>query len=297
MLESSILQVKIQKPGELTSNRGPPRKFFSGIRIRGNSTVEETGSLADPEEPVANPGGQTWQQRALHRYYHSRPGWINGTERFQALLSAHLAPGGAILEIGAGPSNPTTRFLATIGKVTGIDPDPLVETNDACAQVIVNDARRIPANDESFDSVVSNYVLEHVEDPASMSAECWRVLRPGGVLAFRTPNLWHYVSLIARLTPQSFHERVALKAQNASEDAHDPYPTFHRMNTRSDCRRFLEQAGFEILVLDCIEAEPLYALFSRFAFYPMMVWERILNSTDLLQSLRANLFCVARKPL
>lgn len=259
------------------------------------STTKGRERVTNQGDPVLDPGEQTWQQRALHRYYQSRPGWTNGTERFRALLTAHLAPGGPILEIGAGPSNPTTQFLATIGEVTGIDPDPLVETNDACAQAIVHDARRIPANDESFDSVVSNYVLEHVEDPASMSAECWRVLRPGGVLAFRTPNLWHYVSLIARLTPQSFHERVALKAQNASEDAHDPYPTLYRMNTRSDCRRILEDAGFELLVLDCLEGEPSYGLFSRLAFYPMMVWERILNSSDLFQDLRVNIFCVARK--
>lgn len=251
--------------------------------------------MAEQQEPDEGAAQQTWQRRALHRYYHSRPDWINGTERFRALLSAHLAPGGPILEIGAGPPNSTTRFLASIGEVTGIDPDPIVETNDACARVTVYDGRRIPSDDESFDSVVSNYVLEHVEDPAAMSAECWRVLRPGGVLVFRTPNLWHYVSLIARLTPQSFHERVALKAQNASEDAHDPYPTFHRMNTRTDCRRLLEHAGFELLVLDCLEGEPSYGLFSRLAFYPMMVWERILNSTDLFQDLRANIFCLARK--
>ena len=247
-----------------------------------------------PDEGAAK---QTWQSRALYRYYNSRPNWINGTERFWALLTAHLAPGGTILEIGAGPPNPTTRFLANIGEVTGIDPDPMVETNDACARTAIYDGRRIPADDASFDAAVSNYVLEHVEDPAELSAECWRVLRPGGILAFRTPNLWHYVSLIARVTPHSFHERVALSAQNAREGAHDPYPTFHRMNTRSHCRRFLERAGFEIQVLYLFEAEPSYGLFSRFAFYPMMVWERILNSTDLLQDLRANILCVARKPL
>jgi len=251
--------------------------------------------VANQEEPVTNPGGQTWQQRALGRYYQGRPGWINGTQRFQALLSTHLAPGGSILEIGAGPPNPMTRFLATIGEVTGIDPDPLVETNDACTRAIVHDASEIPIEDGSFDSIVSNYVLEHIEAPEVMARECWRVLRPGGVIAFRTPNLWHYVSLIARLTPQSFHELIALKAQNAHEDAHDPYPTFHRMNTRSACRRILQGTGFEVLALDCLEGEPSYGLFSRLAFYPMMIWERILNSSDVFEDLRANIFCVARK--
>jgi SAM-dependent methyltransferase len=241
------------------------------------------------------PNQQSWQKRALYRYYQNRPGWVDGTEQFWSLIRAHVPPGGAILEIGAGPSNKTTRFLAEIGEVTGIDLDPAVATNEACTHTHVYDGRAIPVPDLSFDACVSNYVLEHVEEPATLLRECHRVLRPGGVIAFRTPNLWHYVSLIARLTPHSFHERVALRAQNASEDAHDPYPTFHRMNTRRTCTTLLESAGFECVVLTCFEGEPSYGLFSRLAFYPLMLWERILNSTNRLEDLRTNIFCVARK--
>ena len=256
----------------------------------------ERGIVSDKSKEPGAPRPQTWQKRALHRYYHSRPDWKTGTERFRELLGSHLTEGSPILEIGAGPSNPTTRFLAGIGEVTGVDLDPEVESNDACARAWVYDGSHFPAEDASFGAIVSNYVLEHVEHPADLMAECARVLRPGGVFVFRTPNLWHYVSLIARLTPHAFHERVALRAQEASEEAHDPYPTFHRMNTRGDCRRLLEGAGFERIVLECIEAEPAYGLFSRLAFYPMMVWERILNSTDRLEGLRGNLLGVARKP-
>jgi len=43
----------------------------------------------------------------------------------------------------------------------------------------------------------------------------------------------------------------------------------------------------------CIEKEPGYGMFSRLAFYPMMAWERIVNSTAFLEFLRANILCVA----
>ena len=243
-----------------------------------------------------HPGQETWQRCLFHRYYHSRPDWVTGTERFRALLEESLTPGGSILEIGAGPANATTDFLAGLGTVTGLDVDPDVAGNAACSETQLYDGGAFPLADARFDAVVSNYVLEHVENPGQMAAECFRVLRPGGVVAFRTPNLWHYVSLIARFTPHSFHERVALKSQNVSEDAHDPYPTFHRMNTRAACRAFLEGAGFEVEVLNCIEPEPAYGQFSRLAFYPMMLWERVLNSTDRLEGLRSNILCVARRP-
>ena len=45
----------------------------------------------------------------------------------------------------------------------------------------------MPFRDCEFDAVVSNAVLEHVEDLDSVAAECARVLRPGGLVDM----LWH----------------------------------------------------------------------------------------------------------
>jgi SAM-dependent methyltransferase len=154
-------------------------------------------------QPQASTRADSWQERALDRYYRSRPGWVDGTSLFKRLIEAHVRPGGEILELGAGPSNPLSRFLAGLGPVTGLDLDPEVEKNDACTRALVYDGGAFPLEDASFDALVSNYVLEHLRDPTATMRECRRVLRPGGILIFRTPNLWHYVSLIARLTPHS----------------------------------------------------------------------------------------------
>jgi 2-polyprenyl-3-methyl-5-hydroxy-6-metoxy-1,4-benzoquinol methylase len=44
-------------------------------------------------------------------------------------------------------------------------------------------------DDGSVDCVVSTEVLEHIyHHPAGYLAECWRVLRPGGLLVLSTPN-------------------------------------------------------------------------------------------------------------
>jgi SAM-dependent methyltransferase len=47
-------------------------------------------------------------------------------------------------------------------------------------QVTVYDGRTVPYPDESFGTVVSNCVLEHVEDVAGAAREAFRVLKPGG---------------------------------------------------------------------------------------------------------------------
>ena len=53
-------------------------------------------------------------------------------------------------------------------------------------------------------------------------------------------------------------------------------------------------AGFEIKVLKMIEVEPCYAMWSRAAFYPSMMWERILNASSIFENLRVTILCVAR---
>ena len=136
-----------------------------------------------------------WQQRYLHRFYHGRPGWVDGTRQFHALIAAHVPAGGEVLELGPGPANSTSTFLAAhCTAVDGLDVDPDAATNPALRTSHLLAGPRWPLPDAGYDGVVANYVLEHVADPAGMATEAFRVLKPGGTLLFRTPNLWHYIS-------------------------------------------------------------------------------------------------------
>ncbi|MEU4446184.1 class I SAM-dependent methyltransferase [Actinosynnema sp. NPDC050801] len=47
----------------------------------------------------------------------------------------------------------------------------------------------LPFRSGALDGILAGEVIEHVYDPASLLAECHRVLRPGGVLVLTTPNL------------------------------------------------------------------------------------------------------------
>ena len=234
-----------------------------------------------------------WKDKVLLKYYFGRPGWTNGRQQFNRLIEKFIKHGVNILEIGAGPTNKTTAFLATFGKVTGLDISSKVKSNKYCRETIVYDGIHIPCEANYFDVAVSDYVFEHVEHPAKLCYEIHRVLRPGGFYIFRTPNLWHYVSIAGRLSPYFIHKSVASRLRDMSSNPQDTYPTFYRMNTKRTCYRILRQAAFNVDVIKIIETEPSYGMASPFLFYPLMVWERLLNSSSSFEMFRANILCAA----
>jgi SAM-dependent methyltransferase len=84
----------------------------------------------------------------------------------------------------------------TAGTVVGIDvrPEVLARAEQLPHPENVRYERaggeRLPFPDASFDAVLLNEVLEHVEDEGATLAEVARVLRPGGHLALFSPNRW-----------------------------------------------------------------------------------------------------------
>jgi hypothetical protein len=138
-------------------------------------------------------------------------------------------------------------------------------------------------------------VLEPVEHPTAHFAEVRRVLRPGAPYIFRTPNRYHYVSLVSSLTPHSFHVRVANRLRNLDGDSHDPYPTYYRLNSRRAVRSYARKAGMDVEVLRMIEKEPSYGNSSRLLFLAFTGYERIVNSTSLFAGLRCNILAVLRR--
>lgn len=236
----------------------------------------------------------SWQAEYIERFYNPAKGWVNGTREFHELCASVISKGSKILEIGPGPGNPTSRLLATLGEVHGVDPDPVIKTNEALASATVLEGDRFPFPDASFDACVSDYCLEHVSDAAAHIAEVARVLRPGGVYVFRTPNLWHYVTLISKLTPHWFHELVANRLRNI-KGGHDPYPTVYAMNTEADVRRLAAGAGLRVEELRLIEKEPSYGMSSRALFLAFMAYERAVNSTPRAATLRSTILAVLRK--
>lgn len=237
-----------------------------------------------------------WREDYFRRFYSARRDWTDGTSEFHELCRRQLGAGANMLEVGSGPSNPTSRFLATLGTLHGVDVTPELLDNDALARAWVFSDDAYPVEDEVYDAAVSNWVVEHIDNPATHLREVARVLKPGGAYVFRTPNIYHYVTGISALTPHWFHRLVANAVRGKAGEAHEPYPTVYAMNSESAVERHAVEAGFLVAHIELVEKEPSYMAFSRLAFLLGVGYERLVNSSHALRSLRSAMFVVLRKP-
>jgi SAM-dependent methyltransferase len=99
-----------------------------------------------------------------------------------------------ILEIGAGTGYFTLNLLRSgiAGEAIATDISPgmlkVLETTAGrlglAVETVQADAEELPFEDESVDLVLGHAVLHHLPHLESSLAECVRVLRPGGTLAF-----------------------------------------------------------------------------------------------------------------
>jgi SAM-dependent methyltransferase len=230
------------------------------------------------------------------KYYYSRPAFVDGKTEFHQLCAKFIRAGERVLEIGSGPSNKTSAFLASRCSVVGVDISNEVLHNEYLAEARVYDGEEIPFESESFAACVSNYVLEHVVDVRRHFREVGRVLQPHGVYCFRTPNLWHYVTLSSKILPHQLHLLLANRLRGLGNGARQPDPTVYAANTRPRIRELAAAAGLEAVTLETIEKEPSYARANPVLFYPMMAYERLVNSSPRFKSFRVNILGVLQKP-
>jgi SAM-dependent methyltransferase len=171
----------------------------------------------------------------------------DGTVEFYQRVVAVLPVGATVLDLGAGRGvffqgeyGPWKNWLIRLGKKyarrIGADVDPAVKTNPELDQSeIVEPGKPLPFADQTFDLVLCDWVVEHIEDPQSFATEVRRVLKLGGWFCARTPNRWSYFAIGARILSGPMEKKV-LRALLPGVHEDDVFPKFYRLNTLRDVR-------------------------------------------------------------
>lgn len=213
---------------------------------------------------------------------------------FRERIIAHLRPDSVVLDLGAGAGIVSQmNFRGIPAQMCGVDLDPRVVENPMLEEGRVANAGGIPYEDGRFDVVFSDNVLEHLDEPLQVFREVARVLKPGGIFLFKTPNKWHYMPTIARLTPHGFHQYVNRLRGRAEVDT---FPTRYRTNTRGDVTRLAAEAGLLAERVELIEGRPEYLRMTWPSYLVGAAYERLVNSTELFAQLRILLVGALRKP-
>src|SRR5580700_2883120 len=121
------------------------------------------------------------------------------------------------------------RELAQRSKrLIGIDLDwEGLKNNPTVSAKIFGNLERLPFQSGSFDVATANMVVEHLANPDAVLREVHRVLKPGGLFIFHTPNVRSAMMRVASKMPQSWKTGLAILLEGRKEA--DVFPALYQM--------------------------------------------------------------------
>ena len=149
-----------------------------------------------------------------------------------------LLPSGRILDVGSGAGEFLELARSAGYDVHGLDTSPLAMELCGSAGLPFTRAEltEFEARECSFDGITMWDVIEHLTNPRAYLRAARRLLRPGGLLVIKTPDVQWAVMSLARLLSRVNGARGVLG-----------YPAHLLYFDASSLAKLLEVAGFEIV--------------------------------------------------
>jgi SAM-dependent methyltransferase len=209
-------------------------------------------AMASPEEIlVSNAEAIVALQPANVWYGHY---WVHQGARLRddlEVLTGTAKPGSRLLDVGVNPPFMLATMRALGYEAQGVDLHPesfkaAIERFGLDVRAVDIEREPLPFDDGTFDVVYMAEVFEHLRiNPIFTARELHRVLRPGGKLLLRTPNLYSlpgFYSLLVKGTAYSC----------ASDSLFDQYNMINNLGffghireyTYQELTGFLKRIGF-----------------------------------------------------
>lgn len=245
-------------------------------------------------------------RRAMVRSYYGMmgvlcPGLRNSHFSYREMVESLVDGNTSWLDLGCGHqffpdwmsdlTAAQTELVKRCSYVVGVDPyDPRPHT--AGIPKIAANAEQLPFEGDSFSLVTANMVVEHVEQPERLLREVSRVLKPGGLFLFHTPNANYFEVAIARWIPAGVMKRIASLLDGRAGD--DIFETHYRMNTADDIRSVAQRAGLNVQFVRHVECTAQGVMLGPLVAIELLVI-RILRMKRL-EKYRSDLVVVLQKP-
>jgi len=206
------------------------------------------------------------QNRLREIYRRQHPGWQPATERYAALVREHLQPHSRVLDLGCGRGGLVEQLDHPLAQIVGIDPDlaSLREHRLPLPRAQATSAH-LPLASRSIDVAFASWLLEHLAEPWRDFAELARVLQPGGVFVFITPNRRHPLALLNRLLGRAGQGQRWLVSRLYGRSGEDTFPTAYRANSPQTLAALAAAHGLRLERLETVE-DPTYLAFTPALF-------------------------------
>ncbi|MFZ1818540.1 MAG: hypothetical protein WAU44_11455, partial [Nitrospira sp.] len=121
--------------------------------------------------------------------------------------------------------------------------------------------------------------------------EIGRILKSKGVFLFHTPNAFGYGVILSKVVPEWLKGKLIYLLEGRAE--HDVFPTHYKANTEAQVRALAQANGFEVLQLDLLATDAIFAMLPPLAALELL-WIRLLM-TQPFRNLRTNMIVALRK--
>ena len=245
------------------------------------------------------------RRRLINAYYASLkvvcPGLRNSQFVYREALEEVVRPGIRWLDLGCGHQlfpdwmpDGLSAQLALVnrcGGVFGVDAADF-RPHAVGLEKVAADVEQLPFADETFSLVTANMVVEHVRNPERLLREVRRVLAPGGLFLFHTPNARYFEVAIARHMPAPVMKGVASFLDGRGGD--DIFPTHYRLNKADDIRRLATKSGLVTRSIRHVECTAQGVMLG-----PLVILELLVIRTlrlPIFEDYRSDLLVVLEKP-
>ncbi|KKS16748.1 MAG: methyltransferase type 11 [candidate division WWE3 bacterium GW2011_GWC1_41_7] len=180
------------------------------------------------------------------RYKKENPSWDETMVYLSHRFSELCGNDAVVLDAGCGNGNYIIdENRGNIAWAVGVDVSADYTSKNICLDDIKTaDLGKLPFESDKFDMVTSLWVLEHLENPLRVFGEIHRVLKPGGVFMFATPNKSFLPLKIVHTIKLSRFNHL-LNRTLFGRDKQDVFPAYYKANTIKDIAG-LSQGLFDI---------------------------------------------------